>query len=180
MERFTGELIGDKVIVFDKDKANKLYKLGFFGKFVGYRKVKNLEVRDYLELSLLEALYLMEEGILIVYCMDRSITKEELLKIARSKYEHFDDVYTVYRDLRKRGYIVKSGLKFGSTFAVYEHGPGIDHAPFLVHVLPYEEAIDPIEIVRAGRLSHSVRKKFILATVNPNNEIEYYSFSWFG
>ena len=180
MERFTGELIGDKVIVFDKNKANKLYKLGFFGKFVGYRKVKNLEVRDYLELSLLEALYLMEEGILIVYCMDRSITKEELLKIARSKYEHFDDVYTVYRDLRKRGYIVKSGLKFGSTFAVYEHGPGIDHAPFLVHVLPYEEAIDPIEIVRAGRLSHSVRKKFILATVNPNNEIEYYSFSWFG
>ncbi|RLF93058.1 tRNA-intron lyase [Thermococci archaeon] len=180
MERFTGELIGDKVIVFDKDKANKLYKLGFFGKFVGYRKVKNLEVRDYLELSLLEALYLMEEGILIVYCMDRNITKEELLKIARSKYEHFDDVYTVYRDLRKRGYIVKSGLKFGSTFAVYEHGPGIDHAPFLVHVLPYEEAIDPIEIVRAGRLSHSVRKKFILATVNPNNEIEYYSFSWFG
>ena len=180
MERFTGELIGDKVIVFDKNKANKLYKLGFFGKFVGYRKVKNLEVRDYLELSLLEALYLMEEGILIVYCMDRNITKEELLKIARSKYEHFDDVYTVYRDLRKRGYIVKSGLKFGSTFAVYEHGPGIDHAPFLVHVLPYEEAIDPIEIVRAGRLSHSVRKKFILATVNPNNEIEYYSFSWFG
>ncbi|RLE64138.1 MAG: tRNA-intron lyase [Thermoprotei archaeon] len=180
MEKFKGELVGDKVILFDKEEANRLYKLGFFGKFVGYRKVKDLELRDYLELSLLESLYLMDEGLLKVYHMGRIVTREELLNIARNKYEHFDDMYIVYRDLRKKGYVVKSGLKFGSTFAVYEHGPGIDHAPFLVHVMPYNEAIDPIEIVRAGRLSHSVRKKFILATVNPNNEIEYYSFSWFG
>ncbi|RLE74263.1 MAG: tRNA-intron lyase, partial [Thermoprotei archaeon] len=39
---------------------------------------------------------------------------------------------------------------------------------------------DPIEIIRAGRLSHSVRKKFVIATLNPSTQkILYYTFKWF-
>ncbi|HID15853.1 MAG TPA: tRNA-intron lyase, partial [Candidatus Atribacteria bacterium] len=56
----------------------------------------------------------------------------------------------------------------------------IDHAPFLVEVLPIKSSLDPIEIVTAGRLSHSVRKRFIIATTDPlTRKITYYMFKWF-
>ncbi|MEM2110081.1 MAG: tRNA-intron lyase, partial [Candidatus Odinarchaeota archaeon] len=85
----------------------------------------------------------------------------------------------VYLDLRRRGYVVRPGLKFGADFAVYEHGPGIDHSPFLVHVTPSSAKIPPIEMVRAGRLATTVRKKFIIATIKQGKEARYYAFSWF-
>ena len=176
-----GYLVDSKVVVLDKEVGIKLYKEGFYGKFTGLRKVKDFNVKDFLELSLMEALYLMEKGELKVKDFkEREVGYEELLRKAKETYPSFDEMYKVYRDLRERGYVVKSGMKFGATFAVYERGPGLDHAPFLVHVMPYGERVDPIDIVRAGRLSHSVRKRFVLASVEPSGEISYYVFSWFG
>ena len=39
-----------------------------------------------------------------------------------------------FKDLRKKGYIVKTALKFGADFRVYEKGvkPGEDHAKWVV------------------------------------------------
>ena len=175
-------LVDNRVIVWDVEWANKLYRTGFYGKYVGVRKVKDFEVKRPLELSLLEACYLLEKGIIkVVDGMGRELSLEELMNIGRKTYDNFDDAYLVYKDLKKHGYVIKSGLKFGSTFAVYEHGPGIDHAPFLVHILPYKERLDPLEIIRAGRLSHSVRKKFVIATVEPRSKkVKYFMFKWFG
>ena len=47
----------------------------------------------------------------------------------------FDIKYLVFKKLRDVGYVVSPGIKFGCDFAVYEHGPGIDHAPYLVQVV---------------------------------------------
>jgi len=174
-------LVNNRVIIFDIEKGRELYRRGFYGKFVGIRKAKTLDIQRPLELTLFEALYLHRKGLLRIRDINRVELKEEdIWRIGRENYENFDIVFKIYTDLREKGYVVKSGMKFGATFAVYEHGPGIDHAPFLVHVIPYQEELDPIEIVRAGRLSHSVRKKFVIATVNPETEkISYYSFKWF-
>jgi len=91
----------------------------------------------------------------------------------------FDELYTVYRDLRGKGYVVRPAMKFGADFAVYQYGPGIDHAPFIVHVIPGNQSIDPVEMVRAGRLSHTVRKKFILATIDEaQKKVLYFMFVW--
>lgn len=178
----TGTLTGDRVIVWDVEEAKRIYRLGFYGKYVGVRKARGLELDRPLELSLVEACYLLERGVLRVVDREgRELSLSDLVELGRRVYSNFDDVYEVYKDLRGRGYVVKSGLKFGSTFAVYEHGPGIDHAPFLVHILPYEERLDPLEIIRAGRLSHSVRKKFVIAAVEPGSRrIRYFMFKWFG
>jgi len=175
-------LINDRIIVWDIENAKKLYKNGFYGKYVGIRKARELEIDRPLELSLIEACYLVERGILRVIDVNgNEITFDKLIELANKYYENFNDVYVVYKDLKKRGYIVKSGLKFGTVFAVYEHGPGIDHAPFLVHILPFKERLDPLEIIRAGRLSHSVRKKFVIATIEPGSrKIRYFIFKWFG
>ncbi len=180
-EKVKAYVLGSRIIAWDEQRGPRLYKEGYYGKFVGISKPKELDIERPVELSLVEALYLLERGrIEVIDHNGKNLKPDELRELARKAFDMFDDVYEVYKDLRAKGYVVRPGLKFGSTFAVYRYGPGIDHAPFLVHVMPYEAKLDPIEIVKAGRLSHSVRKRFILATVHPKTrEIRYYMFKWF-
>ena len=98
--------------------------------------------------------------------------------MARERYDDFDMKYIVYKDFRERGYVVISGLKFGVDFAVYRKGPGLEHAPFLVDVIKSDSEISGDELVRAGRLATSVRKRFILALVK-DKKISYILFKWF-
>ncbi|QOJ79709.1 tRNA-intron lyase [Infirmifilum lucidum] len=181
-EKIRGVLLGGRVVIFDREKANALYfRGGFFGRFFTVPKPKTPDVKKELELSLFDAVYLAERGCLeVLNESGEAVSIDALKQLARRVYENFDDAYAVYKDLRGRGYVVKSGMKFGSTFAVYKLGPGIDHAPFLVHVLNYDSKLDPLEIIRAGRLSHSVKKKFILAYRDPiDGKIRYFVFKWF-
>ena len=59
---------------------------------------------------------------------------------------------------------------------MYKKGPGLDHSPFIIQVLPKVTNLTAIDIVRAGRLANSVKKKFIIA--NPLTRT-YYGFKWF-
>lgn len=175
------ELIpGNRVIVWNPEEGSQLYAEKFFGQPLGIRKPKSPQFNRPLELSLLEALYLLEkEKIEITDATDNhTVTKEELEKRGEQTYIDFKTKYTVYKDLREKGKIVRPGLKFGADFSIYEHGPGIDHAPLIVSVVPQGTQLSPIETVRAGRLATSVRKKFVVATVGPTGEPKYYMFTW--
>ncbi|RLG74256.1 MAG: tRNA-intron lyase [Thermoprotei archaeon] len=180
-EPIKGYLIGIKVIVWDHNEACKLYNLGFYGKPLGLRKPKKIDFKSPLVLSVIEALYLCEKGILKIYKDNEPMSFKDLLNICCSYIPRCIMLYNVYRDLREKGYVVRSGLKFGADFAVYEKGPGIDHAPYLVHVLSIDETLNPVELVRAGRLSHSVRKKFIIATTRNElgSKVEKIMFKWY-
>ncbi len=175
------ELIsGNRVIVWNPEEGSQLYAEGFYGQPLGIRKPKSPQFTRPLELSLLEALYLLQkEKITLTDAQDNhAITPEELLEKAEQTYIDFKTKYAVYKDLREKGYVVRPGLKFGADFSVYEHGPGIDHAPLIVSVVPKGTQLSPIETVRAGRLATSVRKKFVVATVSPTGEPKYYMFTW--
>ncbi|NVM05002.1 MAG: tRNA-intron lyase [Candidatus Helarchaeota archaeon] len=178
-KKIAAHIVGNRVIVFNHEEGTELYKNGFFGKPVGIRKPKTFDFNRPLELSLLEAYYLLEQGKIEIYDGDKKISKENFLKMVREHYENFDSKYTVYKDLRGKNFVVRPGLKFGADFGVYVHGPGIDHAPFIVHVLPNTKKISAIEMVRAGRLATSVRKKFIIATLPIPDKINYFIFTWF-
>ncbi len=178
-KKIAAHIVGNRVIVFNPEKGTELYKNGFFGKPVGIRKPKTFDFNRPLELSLLEAYYLLEQGKIEIYDSDKKVLKEIFLNMVREHYENFDSKYTVYKDLRGKNFVVRPGLKFGADFGVYEHGPGIDHAPFIVHVLPNTKKISAIEMVRAGRLATSVRKKFIIATLPMPDKINYFIFTWF-
>ncbi|MHA1397284.1 MAG: tRNA-intron endonuclease family protein, partial [Candidatus Heimdallarchaeaceae archaeon] len=60
---------------------------------------------------------------------------------------------------------VRPGLKFGVDFAVYTKGPGLEHSPYMIQIIEKEGKINPIELVRAGRLATTVRKNFVLASM---------------
>lgn len=115
---FRGYLIGGAVVVTDINEARKLYSMGFYGKFVNEDKVKLSEVNNVnspLQLSIVEALYLVDKGLLEVFDGGGNrLTRDDLVRVGRSTVNNFDQVYTIYRELRDGGFVVKSGLKFGS------------------------------------------------------------------
>ena len=84
----------------------------------------------------------------------------------------------MYKDFREKGYVINPGIKFGCDFAVYERGPGIDHAPYLVQVYNKNDNISSTAVVLAGRLSSSVKKQFVLAIPHSKNKIDYLSLDW--
>ncbi|MCS7374654.1 MAG: tRNA-intron lyase [archaeon GB-1867-097] len=180
-EQIVAYLMPPRIIVWDVKSARRLYGEGFFGSPIKVKKPKDIAFNSPLELSFFETLYLLREGkIKVLDASGIELSEKNLVETARKYYELFDDLYLVYKDLRDKGYVVRPGLKFGADFAVYQYGPGIDHAPFLVDVLPLNSKIDPISIVRAGRLSHSVRKKFVIAFIDPETgKVRYFMFKWF-
>ena len=173
-------LVGDRAIVWNPEHGMPLYKNGYFGQPVGIRKPKSSVFDKPLELSLLECAYLTKTDRAHVLDPkdDHILSLDEILELGREISDDFNDRFLVYSQLRELGYVVRPGLKFGTDFAVYEKGPGLDHAPFLVHVIPQKSGVVPLDIVRAGRLATSVRKRFIIATVKDNGEIAHYSFAW--
>jgi tRNA-intron endonuclease len=177
------ELVGARLIVWDTESGTSLYRSGFYGKPVGMAKPKpNQDFDAPLMLDLMEGLYLLEKRRLRVIDSKtrKKVTRTHLRKVAGKVYQGFDLAYKVYKHLRDRGYVVTPGIKFGADFAVYERGPGIDHAPFLVSVKQRHETMGTFEIVRAGRLATTVRKQFTIAVPNPRGEdVSFLVFSWF-
>jgi len=172
---------GGFFVLTNEEEASILYREGFYGRPLGIEKPKTPIFKSKSILSFYEVLYLKEKELLnIIDQHGRELDKNKIIDEARKYIDNFDIKYAVYKDLKDKGFIPKPGMKFGVTFLVYEYGPGIDHAPFLVHVMKKEEKIEVIEILRAGRLSHSVRKKLVLASVDPKDfSISYYLFKWF-
>lgn len=176
---FKAELIENRLIIWNPKQGSEIYKLGFYGKPVGIPKPKTMEFDTPLTLDLIEGLYLLEKRKIKVNSGEEKITPKRLREQAEKIYEDFSLKYIVYKDLRGRGYVVAPGIKFGCDFAVYEHGPGIDHAPFLIQVKQKEEDITATEIVRAGRLATTVKKRFIIAVPDSKTEkVQYLMFKW--
>jgi tRNA-intron endonuclease len=79
----------------------------------------------------------------------------------------------VYADLRQRGYIPRTGYKFGHHFRVYR--PARSHSELLVQAIPQGETLPMNLISRSVRLAHSVKKKMLFACVYAES-IQYIEF----
>jgi tRNA-intron endonuclease len=177
------ELIGTRLIVWDPKDALAVYRMGFFGKPVGIPKPKpEQEFKAPLVLDLMEALYLLDRKIIRVVDAgtSKAVSRSMLLSLANRTYKQFNLGYCAYENLRAKGLIVTPGIRFGSDFAIYEHGPGIDHAPFIVTIRRQEETMGPFEVVLAGRLATTVRKQFTIAVPRlGGKKVDYLVFRWF-
>jgi tRNA-intron endonuclease len=177
------EFIENFLVVWDHAQGSALYKQGYYGKPIGIPKPKIFDFNVPLILDLMEGLYLVEKQLITVRegtKGKRRVSLEKLRKRARKLYEEFDLKYTVYRDLRDHGLIVTPGIKYGCDFAVYKQGPGVEHAPYMVSVKKTKDEVTATEIVKAGRLATTVRKRFIIAVPDPETEaIQYLIFKWF-
>ncbi|MFX1488897.1 MAG: tRNA-intron lyase [Promethearchaeota archaeon] len=178
-DKIPTKFINNRVIVFNPLYASYLYvKKGFFGSPLGISKPRLEYFSKPSELSLIEAYYLLEKDEITIYDVKekRELNVKEFFTIAKKIHHKFEEKYTIYKDLREKKYIPRPGLKFGADFVVYRKGPGLEHSLFMVHVLPHDSEITAIDMVRAGRLATSVRKKFVIANPLTNS---YYFFEWF-
>jgi len=181
-EKIKTEFIENFLVVWNPVKGAELYKLGYYGKPLGIPKPKAEDFDVPLILDLMEGLYLVEKGMITVAegPGKAKVSFSKLRRRAKRLYEEFDLKYAVYRDLRDQGLIVTPGIKYGCDFAAYKHGPGVDHAPYMVSVKKRKDEVTATEIVKAGRLATTVRKRFIIAI--PDLETEqtgYLIFKWF-
>jgi tRNA-intron endonuclease len=176
------EFLENFLVVWNSVEGSELYKMGYYGKPLGIPKPKIPEFNVPLIFDLMEGLYLTEKGKITVYegKEKRKITLQKLRQKAKQLYEEFEEKYAVYRDLREEGMIVTPGIKFGCDFAVYKYGPGVEHAPYMVSVKKANSEITATEIVKAGRLATTVRKRFIIAVPDiERGKINYLMFKWF-
>ena len=176
------EFVENFLVVWSPEEGSDLYELGFYGKPIGIPKPKSPDFDVPLILDLMEGLCLLEKGVIRVFegpNKDR-VTFRVLRSRAKKLYNEFDYKYVVYKDLRDKGLVVTPGIKFGCDFAVYKHGPGIDHAPFMVSVKSRRDEITATEMVKAGRLATTVRKRFIIAVPDLDaKRVEYLIYRWF-
>ena len=172
------ELIENRIIVWNIEDSKKLFSQGYYGKPIGIPKPKIEEIDAPLILDLIEGLYLLENKKITITKSKQKITPEQLTEICKKEVFEFDKKYLVYKNFRDKGYIINPGIKFGCDFAVYEKGPGIDHAPFLIQVYTRSESISSTGIVLAGRLATSVRKQFILAIPKGKDNVDFLALDW--
>src|SRR3989338_11469615 len=102
----------ERVLTEPSEDAREVYNQSRYGTLLEDGK---------LQLSLIEALYLMEKGRLkITDKRGKEIAFENFIKRAQKVEPNFWIRYCVFRDIRNRGYIIKTALKFGADFRVYD------------------------------------------------------------
>jgi tRNA-intron endonuclease len=161
-----GLLLKDRVVIFDKNASEKLHKNEFFGKPFG----------EGLQLSIVESMYLQEKKIIDIFTVDeKKVTKQNLLNKVKESQPDIELRFSVFKDLKKRGLLVKTGFKFGAHFRAYTKKPEETHAEYLVHVVLKGFMSTWAEISRAVRLAHSVNKEIAFARID-KNKIDYIKF----
>ena len=176
-----GELLDNRVMIWEKEGV-QLYDES------GYGKPLPEEDPDRLELELVEAIYLVEKGKLKVFSKGegkkkrKSLNFKEMMEIGSKQVNLFHSSYIVFRDLRERGYLVKTGYKFGAVFRVYERGVKLvrgpkeahEHTKWVVQPVAEESAFSLPEMSRAVRLAHNIRATFVWAVVDKESDVTYY------
>ena len=173
-----GELLENRIVVWNTQESRDLFANGYFGKPIGIPKPNVNDINVPLILDLIEGYYLLKISKIKISKNGKNVSLNALIKICRKEYHNFDKKFQVYRDFRDKGYVINPGIKFGCDFAVYQKGPGIDHAPYLVQVYNKNDDISSTAVVWAGRLASSVKKQFILAIPRSKSKIDYLSLDW--
>ena len=154
------------------DAARELFNQSSYGKPQEDGRIR---------LALCEALYLIEKGKLVVYDKkNKEYTLRRFLKKAKQVEPNFWTRYCVFKDMRNRGYVIKTALKFGADFRVYDRGikPGEDHARWVVYPVHEGNVLTWYEFAAKNRVAHSTKKRLMIGIVDNEGDVTYYEIRW--
>jgi len=125
-----------------------------------------------------EALYIIEkhEAVFISLKKGKQLNDNELITLFSKKDKIFYTKYLIFKYLKNKGYIVKTGLKFGEEFRVYKKND--KHARWIVFPIGSNEKISPKELISKSRVTHSTGKKLLLSMVDNEEGITFYEIDW--
>ncbi|MBI4214983.1 tRNA-intron lyase [archaeon] len=154
---FHAKLIGRKVVVEDAKEFEALVKRGLGGRRTDL-------------VSPFEALYLVKHGEMEVTKEKKLLSFSSLLAALKRTDRDLPRRWLAYKDLRDKGYLPKSGFKFGCDFNVYPKGAipsdPAAHGKFLVKVIRPNLKVSMQDMALRVRLSQNVRKHLYFAAVD--------------
>jgi tRNA-intron endonuclease len=161
-EILSGRLNKDKVQL-GQEAVAELYGQSYFGR----------PLSKGLELSLVEAVYLLDRSKIKVLNEGKELDFQSLFEISSSLEKGFEFRYVVYKDLRERGYYVQPGRP---DFRVYPRGghPGKSAAEYYVLVISERTPLPLNSVLEPVCLAGQMRKKLMLAIVDEESDITFY------
>lgn len=170
-----GYFADERVLLENCDGARELFNTSCYGQLLEDGK---------LQISLCEALYLLERGKVMVYDGTAKKAKpldfESFLSKARKFEPNFWIRYCVFKNIRNRGYVIKTALKFGADFRIYDRGvkPGEDHARWIVYPVHEGTTLTWHEFAAKNRVAHSTKKRLMIGIVDDEGDVTYYEIRW--
>jgi len=130
--------------------------------------------------SSIESLFLLSEGKMVVFSGKKKLDEDSLAKKLKKFDKKIETKSLVYNNLRKKGYIPKTALKYGAEFRVYEKGakPGESHARWILYTVKENELISWHDFAAKNRIAHSVKKTLLIAIVDEEGDVSYYEIAW--
>jgi tRNA-intron endonuclease len=163
--KIKGEFFEDDLltIIEDEEKGRQLYNDFWLGQYGSYKAADRGKLN---KLDIYETIFLIDHKMLSL----SNSSKKNAIHAATLRRKDFTKLYKVYKEWREKGYVIKTGFKFGTHFRIYFPGAkpiandtNWVHSKHVVHVFPKESKLLISEWARAIRVAHSVRKTFILA-----------------
>ena len=169
MNKILTHLLGE-VVSTNEAEAFTLYKKSNFGQPIGQK----------IQYSLSEALYLVEKDKIEIIKNKKIMKFEELLGLFKKIDYRIQLKYPVFKDLREKGYVVKTALKFGADFRVYDKGrtPDEEHARWIVFCEHESKKFSWHEFSAKNRVAHSTKKNLLIAILDEESDVSYYEISW--
>ena len=122
-----------------------------------------------------EAFYLFQNSKAEIVKNKKVLSETQIIKEFSKKDKEFHTKYLVFEKLKSKGYIVKTALKFGGEFRVYEKSQ--KHAKYIVHIVKTKN-IPAQEFVAKNRIANSTAKKLLIAIVDEEQNILFYETNW--
>jgi|SRR3989338_329453 len=131
--------------------------------------------------SLPEAFYLLEENKMqILDSNDKELKEREIQSKFIKIDKKFNLRYSVYKDLRKKGYIPKTALKFGAEFRIYENSSNFDksHSKWICFPVLENSKISWQDFSAKNRIAHSIKKKLLIGIIDEEGSVSYFEVNW--
>ncbi|MAG07521.1 tRNA-intron lyase [Candidatus Pacearchaeota archaeon] len=164
-----GIFSGESVVSGSKE-AKDLYGNKLFGEFVNQK----------VQYSLSEALFLVEKKKMDVFRNNKKLSFKMLMELCKKIDKKIFVKYAVFKDLRSKGYLLKTALKFGADFRVYDKGvkPGKKHARWILYTVSESDDLTWHEFSAKNRVAHSTRKNLLIGVVDSEGGITFYEVGW--
>jgi len=175
-----GIIENDKVKLFDERAIEEFYNTSYIGTLE-----ENSEEQSILVIDPIEVLLLCERNRILLWEENDKNKKLYDFESLITYFIQFDDrlwyKYIIYMDLRKRGYIVRTGYGDGIEFRVYKRGADFenDSAKFLIFPVFEGSPIQLRDLDKMSRVALASRKDLLVATVDRLSKPIYYSVKKF-
>ncbi|XP_067622713.1 tRNA-splicing endonuclease subunit Sen2 [Eurosta solidaginis] len=180
-----GVFTGLSVEIYCPTSIKTIYDNGFYGKGSKSRGAPRIVTKEKMTVNN-ECLTLeLEESGFLAYFLgvlsicdfeDQEIQWTEFAHAAKSLYPNYLENLAAYMYLKSKGWIIKSGIKFGGNFLIYKNGPRFNHASFIIIVFPTSKGqcnITTRDLKGMQRIAETSDKDILLLEITKSNAFAF-------